>query len=57
MTTTIPQLALYSLGLQQPRWAYFQGDVRPWEEATLHVSTEAVSPGPECLRRTEGLLA
>lgn len=44
MTTTIPQ-SLYSLGLQQPRWAYFQGDVRPWEEATLHVSSEAVSRG------------
>ena len=37
--------ALYSLGLQQPRFAYFQGDVRPWEEATLHVSCEAVNRG------------
>jgi branched-chain amino acid aminotransferase len=37
--------ALYSLGLQQPRYAYFQGDVRPWEEATLHVSCEAVNRG------------
>jgi branched-chain amino acid aminotransferase len=36
---------LYALGLQQPRWAYFQGDVRPWEEATLHVSCEAVNRG------------
>ncbi len=36
---------LYALGLQQPRWAYFQGDVRPWEEATLHISSEAVNRG------------
>ena len=44
MTTTAQQ-ALYALGLQQPRWVYFQGDVRPWEEATLHVSCEAVTRG------------
>jgi len=37
--------ALYSLGLQQPRYAYCRGDVRPWEEATLHVSCEAVNRG------------
>ena len=36
---------LYALGLQQPRFAYFRGDVRPWEEATLHVSCEAVNRG------------
>jgi branched-chain amino acid aminotransferase len=36
---------LYALGLQQPRWAYFHGDVRPWEEATLHISCEAVNRG------------
>src|ERR1700687_1282578 len=36
---------LYALGLQQPRWAYFQGDVRPWEEATLHISCESVNRG------------
>jgi branched-chain amino acid aminotransferase len=44
MTTTVPQ-SLYALGLQQPRWVYFQGEVRPWEQATLHVSCEAVSRG------------
>lgn len=44
MTKTAPQ-ALYSFGLQQPRLVYFQGDVRPWEEATLHVSCEAVNRG------------
>lgn len=37
--------ALYALGLQQPRWAYCRGEVRPWEEATLHVSCEAVNRG------------
>jgi branched-chain amino acid aminotransferase len=45
MTETAQQRKLYSLGLQQPRWVYFQGDIRPWEEATLHVSTEAVNRG------------
>lgn len=45
MTKTAQEQALYALGLQKPRWAYFQGDVRPWEEATLHVSTEAVNRG------------
>ena len=45
MTTKPAQQALYALGLQQPRWVYFQGDVRPWEEATLHVSAEAVNRG------------
>lgn len=37
--------SLYNLGLQQPRFAYFRGEVRPWEEATLHVSCEAVNRG------------
>lgn len=36
---------LYSLGLQRPRWIYCRGEVRPWEEATLHVSCEAVNRG------------
>ena len=36
---------LYALGLQQPKWVYFRGDVRPWEEATLHISCEAVTRG------------
>jgi branched-chain amino acid aminotransferase len=39
------QKALYALGLQQPRWVYFQGEVRPWADATLHVSCEAVNRG------------
>ncbi|MDP2480835.1 MAG: aminotransferase class IV [Candidatus Palauibacterales bacterium] len=31
--------------LQQPEWAYFDGDVRPWSEAVLHVDSEAVKRG------------
>ena len=45
MTTKPAPQALYALGLQQPRWVYCRGDVRPWEEATLHVSCEAVNRG------------
>jgi branched-chain amino acid aminotransferase len=37
--------ALYALGLQRPKWVYFAGEVRPWEDATLHVSCEAVTRG------------
>ncbi|MGA7860054.1 MAG: aminotransferase class IV [Terracidiphilus sp.] len=44
MTQTAKK-SLYALGLQQPRFAYFNGEVRPWEEATLHVSCEAVNRG------------
>jgi branched-chain amino acid aminotransferase len=36
---------LYSLGLQKPQWVYFQNDVRPWDEAKLHISSEAVTRG------------
>jgi branched-chain amino acid aminotransferase len=43
--TTAAGQTLYALGLQQPRWVYFQGEVRPWEQATLHVSCEAVTRG------------
>jgi branched-chain amino acid aminotransferase len=34
-----------SLRLQQPKNVYFGGEVRPWDEAVLHVSTEAVTRG------------
>ncbi len=34
-----------SLQLQRPDNVYFDGRVRPWEEATLHVSSEAVVRG------------
>jgi branched-chain amino acid aminotransferase len=36
---------LGSLRLQKPDWVFFAGEVRPWEEAVLHVSTEAVVRG------------
>jgi branched-chain amino acid aminotransferase len=36
---------LESLRLQKPDWVFFDGEVRPWEEAVLHVSTEAVVRG------------
>ena len=36
---------LGSLRLQKPDWVFFEGEVRPWEEAVLHVSTEAVVRG------------
>ena len=34
-----------SLRLQKPDWVFFSGEVRPWEEAVLHVSAEAVVRG------------
>jgi branched-chain amino acid aminotransferase len=36
---------LESLRLQTPQWVYFGGKLRPWEEATLHISAEAVVRG------------
>jgi branched-chain amino acid aminotransferase len=36
---------LGSLRLQKPEWVFFSGQVRPWDEAVLHVSTEAVVRG------------
>jgi branched-chain amino acid aminotransferase len=36
---------LGSLRLQKPDWVFFEGEVRPWEEAVLHVSAEAVVRG------------
>lgn len=44
MTQTERQ-AFYTLGLQKPKFAYFNGAVRPWDEATLHISCEAVNRG------------
>jgi branched-chain amino acid aminotransferase len=34
-----------ALRLQKPDWIFFAGAVRPWEEAVLHVSSEAVVRG------------
>lgn len=31
--------------LQRPRWAYYRGAVRPYEDAVLHISCEAVHRG------------
>ncbi len=31
--------------LQQPEWVYFGGKMRRWDEAVLHISTEAVTRG------------
>src|SRR5271170_1350938 len=45
MSTDQASQTLYSLGLQQPQWVYCRGDVRPWKDATLHVSCEAVNRG------------
>jgi branched-chain amino acid aminotransferase len=36
---------LGSLKLQKPDWVYAGGQVRPWDDAVLHVSTEAVIRG------------
>ena len=35
----------YSLRLQKPDWVFFGGEIRPWEDAVLHVSSEAVVRG------------
>ena len=31
--------------LQQPPWVYMNGKLRKWDEAVLHISTEAVTRG------------
>lgn len=31
--------------LQKPKWIYFGGKIRPWEEGVLHISSEAVYRG------------
>jgi len=31
--------------LQKPDWVYFEGRIRKWDEARLHISTEAVTRG------------
>lgn len=31
--------------LQKPKWIYFGGKIRPWEEGVLHISCEAVYRG------------
>jgi branched-chain amino acid aminotransferase len=36
---------LQKVQLQKPQWVYFAGKIRPWDEAVLHVSCEAVTRG------------
>ena len=31
--------------LQRPEWIYFNGELRPWEDGVLHISTEAITRG------------
>jgi branched-chain amino acid aminotransferase len=31
--------------LQKPKWVYMGGTLRPWEQAVLHISTEAITRG------------
>jgi branched-chain amino acid aminotransferase len=45
MTTDPRQWGVASVQLQQPKNVFFGGRVRPWEEAVLHVSSEAVVRG------------
>lgn len=49
-----------ALNLQKPDWVYFRGAIRPWEEAVLHISCEAVNrglsvfEGIRCYRQIDG---
>jgi branched-chain amino acid aminotransferase len=36
---------LGSIRLQKPEWVFFAGEVRPWEDAVLHIASEAVVRG------------
>ena len=46
MTTSDPtKWQVKSIRLQRPENVYFEGKVRPWEEAVLHVSVESVVRG------------
>jgi branched-chain amino acid aminotransferase len=43
-----------SLQLQRPQRVFFEGQVRPWEEAVFHVSTEAVVRGLNVFEAVKG---
>jgi branched-chain amino acid aminotransferase len=45
MTSTSTEQSFQTLGLQKPEWVYFQGSIRPWDAAALHISCEAVTRG------------
>jgi len=40
--------------LQRPPWVYFDGRIRPYEEAVLHISTEAVYRGLNVFEGVKG---
>ncbi len=40
--------------LQRPRWIYADGQVRPWEEAVLHVTSEACQRGMNVFEGLKG---
>ncbi|MBV8954871.1 MAG: aminotransferase class IV [Solirubrobacterales bacterium] len=42
------------LQLQRPDWVYFDGRVRPWDEAVFHVSSEAVVRGVNVFEGLKG---
>lgn len=45
MSSDPRQWGVSSLQLQRPEHIFFDGEVRPWDEGVLHVSTEAVVRG------------
>lgn len=45
---------LTKLRLQTPKYVYFDGEVRPWEEAVFHVSSEAVLRGLSVFEGVKG---
>jgi len=40
--------------LQKPKYLYFAGKIRPWDEGVLHVSCEAVTRGLNCFEGLKG---
>ena len=40
--------------LQTPRFVYMRGELRPWDQAVLHVGTEAVNRGLSVFEGTKG---
>ncbi len=45
MTSDPSRWGTTSLQLQRPDNVYFAGEVRPWDEAVFHISSEAVTRG------------
>jgi len=40
--------------LQKPEWIFFDGEVRPWDEAVLHVGVESVTRGVNVFEGLKG---